>query len=68
MKAISAAMVQAHRTQSDAYDAEYQYYPTGPVPPEFAKRRFEFGKAYYTKLHVDHGDLEGRRRVSLRNL
>jgi len=65
--AISKEMVKAHREYPQAYEAQYQYYPAGPIPPVYAKRRFEFGKHFYPPLHVDHGDLAARARVSTRN-
>lgn len=65
--AISVEMVKAHKEHPQAYEAQYQYYPAGPIPPVYAKRRFEFGKNFYTPLHVDHHDLAGRARVSTRN-
>lgn len=64
---ISAEMVQAAKENPSAYHAQYHYYPTGPIPAEYAKRRFEFGKHFYAPLHVDHGDLKGRAEVSIRN-
>ncbi|KAJ7221037.1 Nitroreductase-like protein [Mycena haematopus] len=45
--------------------AQYLYYPAGPIPAKYAKRRFEFGKHFYAPLHVDHGDLKGRARFEL---
>lgn len=39
----------------------------GPLHPDYARRRFEFGKHFYAPLHVDHGDLKARARVSTRN-
>ncbi|KAJ7286144.1 nitroreductase [Mycena rebaudengoi] len=65
--AISREMVQAHTEFPQAYEAQYQYYPAGPIPPTYARRRFEFGKIFYGALHVDHGDLKARARVSTRN-
>ncbi|KAF7363721.1 Nitroreductase [Mycena sanguinolenta] len=65
--AIGREMVEAHTNTPDAYSAQYLYYPAGPIPPKYAKRRFEFGKHFYAPLHVDHGDLKGRARVSTRN-
>ncbi|KAJ7721554.1 nitroreductase [Mycena maculata] len=65
--AISREMMQAHQEAPDAYSAQYLYYPAGPIPPEYARRRFEFGKHHYAPLHIDHGDLKGRARVSMRN-
>jgi nitroreductase len=64
---ISAEMVQAAKENPNAYQAQYHYYPTGPLPAEFAKRRFEFGKYFYAPLHVDHADLKARAEVSIRN-
>lgn len=65
--AICAEMVKAYKETPEAYQAEYQYYPSGPIPPVYAKRRYEFGKVFYTPLHVEHGDLKARARVSTRN-
>ncbi|KAJ6597220.1 nitroreductase [Mycena vulgaris] len=65
--AISREMVQAHTETPEAYSAQYQYYPAGPIPPVYARRRYEFGKHFYAPLHVDHGDLKARARVSTRN-
>jgi len=67
MEAIAREMVKAHTETPEAYSAQYQYYPEGPIPAEYAKRRFEFGKHFYAPLHVDHGDLKARARVSARN-
>jgi hypothetical protein len=64
---ISREMVQAHKETPEAYSAQYHYYPAGPIPPEYARRRFEFGKHFYAPLHVDHGDLKARAQVSTRN-
>ncbi|KAJ7438503.1 nitroreductase [Mycena latifolia] len=64
---ISREMVKAHKEAPEAYSAQYQYYPAGPIPPVYARRRFEFGKHFYAPLHVDHGDLKARARVSTRN-
>ncbi|KAJ7685468.1 nitroreductase [Mycena polygramma] len=66
-EALSREMVQAHTETPEAYSAQYHYYPAGPIPAEYAKRRFEFGKHFYAPLHVDHGDLKARARVSTRN-
>ncbi|KAJ7709572.1 nitroreductase [Mycena rosella] len=63
---ISREMVQAHEEAPEAYSAQYLYYPAGPIPAQYARRRFEFGKHYYTPLGIDHGDLKGRARVSTR--
>ncbi|KAJ7219578.1 nitroreductase [Mycena pura] len=65
--AIAREMVQANQETPEAYSAQYLYYPAGPIPPQYAKRRFEFGKHFYYPLHVDHGDLKARSRVSSRN-
>ncbi|KAJ6453495.1 nitroreductase [Mycena vitilis] len=62
-EALSREMVRAHTETPEAYSAQYHYYPAGPIPTEYAKRRFEFGKHFYAPLHVDHGDLKGRARV-----
>jgi hypothetical protein len=64
---ISTEMVQAAKENPNAYQAQYHYYPTGPIPAEYAKRRFEFGKHFYAPLHVDHGNLKERAEVSIRN-
>jgi len=64
---ISRDMVEGHTTTPQAYSAEYLYYPVGPIPAEYSQRRYEFGKAFYGPLHVDHGDLASRARVSTRN-
>jgi len=65
--AVSREMVQAHQETPEAYSAQYHYYPAGPIPAEYARRRFEFGKHFYAPLNVDHNDLKGRARVSTRN-
>jgi hypothetical protein len=57
-------MVEAHKEHPEAYQAQYHYYPAGPIPATYAKRRYDFGKQFYAPLHVDHADLEGRARVS----
>jgi len=64
---ISRDMVKAHTEFPQAYSAQYDYYPAGPIPPQYARRRFEFGKLFYAPLHVDHSDLKARARVSTRN-
>jgi nitroreductase len=64
--AISREMVKAHTETPEAYSAQYHYYPAGPIPAKYAKRRFEFGKHFYAPLHVDHSDLKARARVSTR--
>lgn len=63
---IVAEMVQAQTEHPGVYSPEYQYYPAGPIPPVYAKRRFEFGRLYYGPLHVEHDDLKGRARVAVR--
>ncbi|KAJ7074150.1 nitroreductase [Mycena amicta] len=65
--AIGRESVKAHTEMPEAYSAEYNYYPAGPIPAMYAKRRFEFGKRFYYPLHVDHGDLKARSKVSTRN-
>jgi len=65
--AISRELVEGNTTHPEAYSGQYHYYPTGPIPPVYAKRRFDFGKYFYAPLHVDHGDLKARARVSVRN-
>ncbi|KAJ7343147.1 nitroreductase [Mycena albidolilacea] len=64
---IAGEMVAANTDSPGAYSAEYLYYPAGPLHPDYARRRFEFGKHFYAPLHVDHGDLKARARVSTRN-
>ncbi|KAJ7599892.1 nitroreductase [Mycena floridula] len=66
-EALAKEMIQAYTETPEAYSAQYQYYPTGPIPPTYAKRRYDFGRVFYAPLHVDHGDLKGRAGVSRRN-
>ncbi|KAJ6624531.1 hypothetical protein B0H10DRAFT_1943134 [Mycena sp. CBHHK59/15] len=37
---ISREMLQAHQECPDAYSAQYHYYPAGPIPAEYARRRY----------------------------
>lgn len=64
---ISAETLQAAKEHPDAYQAQYHYYPAGPIPQEYADRRMNFGKNFYAPLHVDRHDLKARAQVSLRN-
>ncbi|THU93099.1 nitroreductase [Dendrothele bispora CBS 962.96] len=59
LKAVSTEMVQAHITCPETYKAQYDYYPTNPLPEEYAIRRREFGKRFYGSLNVDHNDSAG---------
>ncbi|KAF5357408.1 hypothetical protein D9758_005957 [Tetrapyrgos nigripes] len=67
LKDISAEMIQAYKEHPDAYNAEYHYYPQGPLPEVYAQRRQDFGKRHYTAIHVDRKDLKARAEASTRN-
>ncbi|KAJ6578107.1 nitroreductase [Mycena capillaripes] len=56
--AISAEMFKAHKDDAP-YAARYAFYPP-TLPPDYAVRRFDFGKFYYGNLGLEHDDLAGR--------
>ncbi|KAJ7439301.1 P-Nitrobenzoate reductase [Mycena galericulata] len=62
---ISAEMVEAHKINAP-HQARYNYYPP-TLPPDYATRRFNFGKLFYGSLGIDHDDLEGRAEQMTRN-
>jgi nitroreductase len=64
---IAAATVKAHKENPEAYDAQYQYYPTGPIPKLYADRRGEFGKRFYAPYNIERSDKKARHELSLRN-
>ncbi|KAJ7471070.1 nitroreductase [Mycena latifolia] len=64
--ALGAEMLEADKNNAGSYAPRYEYYP--PVlPPEYATRRFEFGKVFYGSLGIDHNDLGARTIVISRN-
>ncbi|KAK7472455.1 hypothetical protein VKT23_000570 [Stygiomarasmius scandens] len=67
LKAISAEMVEAHKEHPEAYSAQYHYYPPGPIPEAYALRRQDFGKRFYSAIHIDRTDLKARAAASTRN-
>ncbi|KAJ7191139.1 hypothetical protein GGX14DRAFT_481884 [Mycena pura] len=64
---MSAEMVQAHK-HKEPYAARYEYYPpTSTFPPEYAARRFAFGKFFYGHLGIARDNLAARDAVIISN-
>ncbi|KAJ7471068.1 nitroreductase [Mycena latifolia] len=59
-------MIEANTNNAPSYAPRYTYYPA-ILPPEYAARRFDFGKTFYGVLGIEHDDLAARTAESARN-
>jgi hypothetical protein len=64
-EAISAEMLEADKNHAP-YAPQYTYYPP-TLPPDYAARRFDFGKVFYGALGIERDDLAGRDTENARN-
>ncbi|KAJ7107081.1 Nitroreductase-like protein [Mycena epipterygia] len=63
--AISAEMVEAHKSHAP-YAPRYTYYPP-TLPPDYAVRQFDFGKHFYGVLGIERDDVARRAAEGARN-